>query len=134
MLHEKITEYYLEKDYNCSESVLRILNDRYALGLGEADFKLVSGFGGGCGCGIVCGALAGAIAAMGSKMVNQRAHEDPAFKTNCGAFCTKFAEKLGGTDCAVVRPLHFREGVRCAEVVEAAVECFDAFLAEKANG
>lgn len=134
MLKEKALSYFLEQDYNCAESTLHALNDEYKLGLTKEDIKLVSGFGGGCGCGIVCGALAGGIAALGRLTVPERAHATPGFKESCGEYCAAFAAKLGSTECRELKPRYFREDVRCAAVIEAAAECFEAFTAEKGIG
>lgn len=131
MYDDQIETYYLEKDYNCAESVLRILNDAYQLNLREEDFRLVGGFGGGCGCGLLCGALAGGIAALGSMQITKRAHVTPMFKELCTAYCGKMEQKLGSTDCAQIRPRCFREGVRCADVVQTALACFDELVKEQ---
>ena len=40
---------FLEKDYNCAETVLLWANEKYGLGVAPEDVKLVSGFGGGLG-------------------------------------------------------------------------------------
>lgn len=131
MLRDYVRDYFLGDDFNCAETTLRVINDRYGLGLREDDFKLVSGFGAGCGCGNICGALAGAIAAMGVMMVPQRAHATPGFKECCGEYCARFSEALGGTQCCDLRPRYFREDIRCAEAIEAAADCFEAFAREK---
>lgn len=130
MLKERVRDYFLNQDFNCAETTLRIINDEYSLGLQEQDFKLVSGFGAGCGSGIICGALAGAIAALGAMTVKQRAHEDPNFKLLCGEYCAAFEKALGSTNCADLRPRYFREDIRCAEAIEAAADCFEAFVRE----
>lgn len=134
MMKENVRGYFLEKDFNCAETTLRVINDRYGLGLKEEDFKLVSGFGAGCGYGIICGALAGGIAAMGAMMVPQRAHATPGFKECCGEYCKRFEETLGSTACCDLRPKYFREDIRCAEAIEAAAECFESFAREKGLG
>lgn len=133
-MKECIQKYYLDQDNNCAETTLRALNDKYSLGLTETDFKIVGGFGGGCGCGIICGALAGAIGALGSAMVEGRAHATPGFKEACGEFCGRFSAALGSTECAQIRPKYFCEGVRCAQVIDTALDVFDAFAAEKGIG
>ena len=84
-MKERIHHYYIEQDMNCAESILHVLNDQYSLGLSETDFKLVSGFGGGCGCGKLCGALAGCVAALGCRMVTDRAHNTLGFREACAA-------------------------------------------------
>lgn len=126
-MEKAVQEYFLEKDFNCAEATLQILDEKYHLGLAAEDYKLVSGFGAGCGCGMMCGALAGCISAMGKMLVTPRAHATPNFKETCAAYCASFSEALGGTDCAVLRPKYFREDVRCAEVLDKACQCFDAF-------
>ena len=55
MLRDYVKKYYLEQRRNCAESLLRAANEAYGLNLTEADFALLSGFGGGMGCGSVCG-------------------------------------------------------------------------------
>ena len=130
MLKENIRQYYLTQDYNCAETTLRLINDEYGLNLSQEDFKLVSGFGGGCGCGIVCGALAGAIAAIGAMEVTERAHATPCFKETCGEYCARFAEALGSTNCSEIRPIYFQEDVRCLTAIEAAADCFESFARE----
>lgn len=123
-MKERIHHYYIEQDMNCAESILHVLNDQYSLGLSETDFKLVSGFGGGCGCGKLCGALAECVAALGCRMVTDRAHNTPGFREACAALCAAFETALGNTECAALRPQYFQEGLRCTTVLESAAECF----------
>ena len=44
-----IRELFLEKDYNCAETLLLWANQRYGLNVSSEDARLVSGFGGGSG-------------------------------------------------------------------------------------
>ena len=53
MMEERLYDYFITRDYNCAETILRAANDQYGLGLREQDFKLVSAFGGGMGCATV---------------------------------------------------------------------------------
>lgn len=130
-MNPSVQHYFLEKDNNCAEAMLRILKDIYDLDISEDSVKLVSAFGGGCGCGMLCGALAGSLAALGVIKVEERAHVTPGFKETCAAFCARFAAELGDTNCAELRPRYFQENVRCSEVLEKTLSCFEAFLAEK---
>lgn len=120
--------YYLEQDYNCAESVLRILNDTASLNLPEEALKLVGGYGAGLGCGKTCGALCGALAAYSAQQILQRAHEDPSLKDRCADFVKLFAETLGDTDCSAVRPKYFQDGQRCLAVVEKTAELMLAYM------
>ena len=42
MNNHKLRRSYLEKDYNCAETILRAANEEYLLGLNEDSFRLVS--------------------------------------------------------------------------------------------
>ena len=58
MLKDRVGAYYLEKNYNCAETLIHAINDEYHLALGEEEMKLAGGFGGGMGCmEATCGAL-----------------------------------------------------------------------------
>ena len=50
MTRDRIYEYFIEKDNNCAEAMLRALNDEYCLGIPEDSVKLVGGFGGSLNC------------------------------------------------------------------------------------
>lgn len=125
-----VEKYFLDGNFNCGEAVLQILDEKYALGLTGDDYKLLSGFGGGCGCGLLCGVLAGCVASLGKLLVEEKAHITPGFKESCGAFCADFSASLGGTACSELKPRYFREEIRCAELLEAAVASFDHFAQE----
>ena len=73
MNNHKLRRYYLEKDDNCAETILRAANEEYHLGLNEDSFRLVSGFGVGMGCGGTCGALSSAMAVISMCLVEERA-------------------------------------------------------------
>lgn len=126
-----VKKYFLDGNFNCGEAVVQILDEKYALGSSAEEYKLLSGFGGGCGCGLLCGALAGCVASLGKLCVEEKAHITPGFKEACGAFCTEFSDSLGGTSCSELKPRYFREGIRCAELLDSAVSCFDRFAQEK---
>ena len=115
MADECIREYYLEKDNNCAETTLHIINDKYGLNLSAEDFKLVGAFGAGFGCGITC------------------AHGTEGFKDLCADYVKAFREKMTYTDCEKIKETNFREdGTRCICTVEGNAELFDEFV--KAHG
>ena len=133
MADNSIREYYLEKDNNCAETTLHIVNDKYSLGLSEEDFKLVGAFGAGLGCGITCGALCGAMAALGKMAITGRAHGTEGFKELCADYVAAFREKMTSTDCEKIKETFFcDDGTRCIKTVEANAILFDEYVA--ANG
>lgn len=131
MLSEVAKKYYLENGANCSEAVVKAANEVYQLGLDDKAMKLVSGFGGGCGCGDLCGAIAGALSILSYLSVGEGgAHATEGFGPLCGDLVKACKEKLGGTDCADIKPKMVAPEVRCVRTVEVAAETLDAYLKE----
>lgn len=128
MMRDRIYDYFVTRDYNCAESILRAADDEYGLGLREQDFKLVSAFGGGLGCEKTCGALCGALAAIGCLKVTDRAHATENFKELCGGFVQKFEADLGSIDCDVLKLKYRDEETRCLKTVELAADALDEYL------
>ena len=78
---EKSLEYF-DSGLNCSESVLRSLNDAHDLGLPSSAFGIATPFGGGFGgARSACGALTGGLMAMGLA----RGRSDPSQPAGPGA-------------------------------------------------
>lgn len=126
---EKVKAYYIEKSFNCAESVLRAANEEYGLGLEEKALVTAGGFGGGMGCGSSCGALCGAIQALGAKMLSEgRAADCPGFREKCAVYYQAFEKTLGSTQCRDLKGKH--AGVRCSAVVEKAYELLKAAMDE----
>ena len=131
MLKDNVPYYYLDKDQNCAETVLHIINDEYHLNLTEDDFLLIGGFGGGCGCGITCGALTASIAALGKLFIKERAHATEGFMPMCGEFVKEFKNSLSSIDCSVLKAKNFEEGKRCMNTVNQACDLFECFIKER---
>ena len=128
---EKVREYYLDKGYNCAESVLRAANEEFGLGLDEKALVTAGGFGGGMGAGSSCGALCGAIQALGAKMLTEgRAKDCHGFREKCAEYYRAFEEALGASECRNLGPKYKNEEVRCYAVVEKAYELLKAALEE----
>ena len=134
MQKQHLEQYYLDRDYNCAESVLRGANDEFDLQIPEEGLKLVGAYGGGFGCGITCGALCGAMAAISAARIHERAHEDPAFKDVCSGFVARFEEKMGSLQCKELKKRFQKEGKRCFAVVEQTAELLEEYLKELEQG
>jgi len=125
-------DYFTEKDYNCSESIVHGMNDRYSLGLSEQEMFLVSAFGGGMGCGEACGALCGCVAVLGRMAVKTRAHVTPDFAKLCSEFVDRFKKSFSGINCRDIKPIHFKPECKCADLVDEAEKLLIEYLEEKA--
>ena len=130
MIRDHVKEYFLQKDYNCAESIFLAANRELGLGLSEADARLVSAFGGGMGCGSVCGALAGAMAVLGYCCVRERAHATAGFGGMCAALKEAFEARMGGILCQDLKPRYATPEQRCAALVEEAADVLEAQLRE----
>ena len=123
-----IRELFLEKDYNCAETLLLWANERYGLHVSPEDARLVSGFGGGSGVGANCGALLGAMAALSRSMVKDRAHGTPGFKEACAGLVDRFRGELGTIECVELKERYRQPDVRCLYVVERASAILDEYM------
>ena len=130
MLLEKVREYYLEKDYNCAETVLLAANDTYGLGLPADAVRLVSGYGGGFGAKKTCGALCGAMAVLSVMCVGEKAHATEGFGPLCGAFYAAVTERLGTECCETLQGMYRTEENRCLRTVELVAQELEAYLAK----
>ncbi|HRC81081.1 MAG TPA: C-GCAxxG-C-C family (seleno)protein [Sedimentibacter sp.] len=129
MIRDRVKEYFIDKDYNCAESLLRAANDEYELQIPEESFKLVSAFGAGMGCGKVCGALCSCMAVIGKMSVTDRAHATEGFTDLCADLYDKFVRSLGNTICEDLKKLYRNDEVRCLKAVEMAADVLDNFIA-----
>ena len=130
MLRDRISDYYLGKDYNCAETMLHAINDQYNLNIPAEMFKLVGGFGGGMGCGNACGALCACISALGRLTIQERAHATPEFKETCANLVQRFQEKLGDTCCCTLVEKYKTEETRCLATVLLTADLFEDYLSE----
>lgn len=130
MLKDIAREYFIDKNYNCAESVLRAANDFYKLGLHDKDMILVGGYGGGIQCGNTCGALLGGVAALSVMFIEAKAHESEDIKPVVNLFLEKGKAALGSTMCADIKPRFAKPEIRCYETVRIACECLESTLAE----
>lgn len=124
----KTKKYYIEDNFNCSETTLRLANDYYHLNITEDDLKLISGFGGGFGCGMVCGNLCADIAVISKIFVKEKAHESSTLKQLCKAFVSEFRKKFGGTSCAYIKKRVAVDQNRCLKAVEENFELLKDFI------
>jgi C_GCAxxG_C_C family probable redox protein len=130
MLRDRIKEYYLGKDYNCAETLLRAANDEYGLNIPEESFKLLGGFGGGLCCGKTCGALCSGISVIGQQRITGRAHATEGLKEICTEYVKQFEETLGSTECEELVKKYKKEDVRCLETVMLAADILEKTLAK----
>lgn len=126
MLKDIAKKYYLEKSYNCAESIFLASNEYYNLGLDEKMREIVTAFGGGMGCGRMCGVLTGALAILGV-MIHI---EKESFHQLCTKLIEDYEKKLETSVCNELKSKYKTEKERCWKTVEISADIFEKFIAE----
>ena len=98
----KAVDYFVEGDYNCAQSVLRAVLEKYDLFYEQATTSM-AGIGGGVGLeGDVCGAVVGAIAALGvlnsQRYSDVEKHKDATYISSI-EFTRRFKKECGSIIC-----------------------------------
>lgn len=125
---DRVYGHFITEDCNCSESILKSINEEYSLGLDADHIRLISAFGAGMGCGRTCGALSGGLAALGYMKVQGRAHATKNFSPLCKGYVEKFEHDLGSTVCAELKPRYRNDKTRCLLAVQLGADVFDEYL------
>lgn len=115
-----------KEELNCSETVLKLLGERYHMALTAEELKIMAGFGGGI-CGDMCGALCGALAAMGKFHVHQCAHKTGNFVDSCRDFVSFYQEKMGGLTCSALYEKYATEEDGCLETIIRTLNLYDEY-------
>ncbi|MHA1951999.1 MAG: C-GCAxxG-C-C family (seleno)protein [Candidatus Thorarchaeota archaeon] len=99
---ETAVDYFVNKNHNCAQSVMRAVLEKYDLNYEEATASM-AGLGGGVGLqGDTCGAVTGAVAALG--VLNSREFKDfekhkQASYISGAKFVYKFKKKFETVKC-----------------------------------
>lgn len=131
MLKEAIKKYYdVQRDLNCAEAMLYAANEAYDMRLQKETLRAVAGFGGGMGVEDVCGAITGGIAVLSMIFVKDRAHESTLIKELTAIFIQRVQERLGTTNCKLLKERYRQDESRCAPIVEVAAEVLEEIIDE----
>ena len=128
MLKEKACDYFLNKGYSCSESVLAAAADT-----GLIPDELINtgtGFSGGMGSGCLCGAISGAQIIIGYLWGKNKTNTARAISKS---FIEQFKSIHGGTCCRVLtskfNDFHSKERKsHCVNMVESASMILDEII------
>ena len=112
--NDTIKKYYLEGNYNCSETMIHAANEYYGLNLDLESMKMFSGFGTGMFVGSACGALVGSVAVLSKLVTQTKAHDQlDTLRPSIQKCVRNFKEKLGALDCKNIQPVHRTKEYRC---------------------
>jgi len=120
---------FIDQNKNCAEAVYIAACDKYSLPLSDDALKFAGVFGGGIGTERLCGAAAGALAAIALKYSDGNARTSKEMKDRSTAFIKEFMQVYEGSDlCKDIKPIHFKEGLRCLSVVEKTLEILEKHI------
>jgi len=129
MSKELAKNLFIDQNKNCAEAVYLATCEKYGLPVSDDALKVAGVFGGGIGTERLCGAAAGAVAAIALKYSSGNARTSTEMKDRSVAFMKEFMEMYDGSDlCKDIKPTHFKEGVRCLSVVEAALDILEKYM------
>lgn len=106
---------YTQENYNCSESLLRAMNEYYQLGLEENALKVASGFGGGLYSQDICGCLTGAVMGLSVMKVDDKSNTTPEFKDEIHKFYAAFKEKYQSVNCGELKQTQRHPVLGCTQ-------------------
>ena len=128
-MKQQAKELFIDQNKNCAEAVYIAACEHYGLPMHDDTLKIAGVFGGGIGTERICGAVAGAVAAIAVKHSSGNARTSAEMKERSVAFMNEFMAMYEGSDlCKDIKPLHFKEGVRCLSVVEAALDILEKHM------
>ena len=114
-MNKLVKEYYLEKGYNCAESMLLLANKDFELNLNETHIKMMAGFGGGLCKEKVCGVVTGGIAVLSVMFSGSSILKDLTVE-----FQDKTLKEFSTNDCKDIKPLLRDDITKCANVIDKA--------------
>jgi len=103
--------------------------EHYGLEYSEDTLKAVGVFGGGIGgTERLCGAAAGAVCAIALKYSSGVARTSTEMKDRSAAFIKDFMGLYGSDLCNIIKPLHFKDDVRCLSVIDDTCELIEKYM------
>jgi hypothetical protein len=107
LIDERVHEYYWKYDYNCAETMLRILSEVCGIKLHPQTLDAAVGMHGAGEYGAQCGLVEGSLMFIGIYGKHIR-KDDGAIIRECYAFADKFESRFGSLICKELRPEGFK--------------------------
>lgn len=125
IMHISAKKYYLEKNYNCAETILRLSNDEFKLGIDESILKIMAGFGGGMYKESTCGVVTCGIAALSLILPDKKNLETAVLN-----YQSQISQIFSSNECSNIKPLHREELNRCLNVIDKAYKILRKIIIE----
>ena len=121
MLRDEVVKYYYpgnNRNYSCSESMIRAVNDYYKLDLPEEVMLASSSFSGGCWHDEMCGGLSSALMVLGILYSKDgHAHDSDEMRAREAELFERFDREFGNTRCKYLKEHYYIQGIKCEPVL-----------------
>jgi len=111
-----IKDFYLNKGYNCAETILQAANLDFNLELEIKTIKLMSGFGGGMFEEDLCGVVSGGIASL-SLIFSRPEDKEKLLKPAVIEFKQEIFQSFSNLNCRCIKPIFRDESEKCLNVI-----------------
>lgn len=101
-MRQRVNEYFVYGDNNCSMTALQILGEHFDVQIGADVIGAAQCLPGGGGTGGLCGLIAGVLMFVGVWGKHQRLHR-ASLAPITGRFMDGVLQTFGSTDCALLR-------------------------------
>ncbi len=129
MLKDMVKKYYSEEyNLNCSETIIYAANEEYNMKLHKKTLKTMAAFGGGMGVESVCGVISGSLAVIGILFTKEKSHESEKIKNLAQEFFREFEDKLGTSECKILKEKYRNDEIRCSIMVDTAADILDGIV------
>ena len=126
-----VRKYYVDENYNCSESLIHAADEYYGLNIGFEDMKMFGGFGSGMYAGIVCGTLVADVAIVSKMIIKNKAREETKdIMPIINKMVRDFREHLEGDSCRELKPKYYTRENSCLKTVLLAAEVLEKTVNE----
>jgi C_GCAxxG_C_C family probable redox protein len=122
-MNNLIKKYYLEKGFNCAETMLLTANDQFNLQLNESHIRILSGFGGGMCKEKVCGVVTGGVAVLSVIFTDK-----DLLKKLVIEFQEKTENEFFSNDCKAIKPILRDDSNKCANVIDKAYKILENLI------
>ena len=107
-IKDRVACYYRQHDYNCAETMLRILSEFFEFNLENQVLDAASGMHGAGRYGAQCGLVEGSLMFLGITGRHKKMPENN-IELLCSGFASAFEKRFTSLQCSVLRPGGFND-------------------------
>jgi len=106
LVHRRVTDYYWRDDLNCATTSLKILSEKFGIGLSDQVIDAAVGMHGAGEYGAQCGLVEGTLMFLGIAGRRQNIPDEAIIRA-CKTYARQFENRFRSLSCAALRPEGF---------------------------